>query len=318
MTISTNTLLLASCAALGATGLAAAAAVMLARSAEARDIGTHLADILRGTGPRGAPAPGRRLSSGLLGPVIRLGEILRDSALISAKDQAEFQRIMTASGLDPGRAVPAFLAAKALLLVLLPLAAAAAMVSMDLDFAQGGATLAVALYLVVMGPNWVIGLLRRPFQNNLRRGLPDALDLMVVAAEAGLGLESAVDRVAREMVGSNRAVALELNILVQELRLLPERRMALAHLAERTGMEGFKRLAATLSQTLRYGTPLAQALRVLAAEMRQDRQLRLEEKAVRLPALLIGPLILFILPALFIALIGPSILEIGSTFGGPK
>ena len=92
--------------------------------------------------------------------------------------------------------------------------------------------------------------------------------------------------------------------------------MALERMGERTGMDGFKRLAATLSQTLRYGTPLAQALRVLAAEMRQDRQLRLEEKAVRLPAMLILPLILFILPALFIALIGPSILEMGRTFGG--
>jgi tight adherence protein C len=316
MPLSASTLLLAGTATLGAVGLAAAAAVLLARGAEARDLGDRMGEVLRGAGPRAAPTTGLALGRSLSGPLIRLGEFLRDSALVSAKDLADFQRSMTAAGLSPARAVPLFIAAKAMLLLVLPLGAIGTISAMDLDFGQGAMLLAAAFFLVVMGPNWVIGALRRPFQNNLRKGLPDALDLMVVAAEAGLGLESAVDRVAREMVGSNRAIALEFNVLVQELRLLPERRMALERMAERTGMEGFKRLSATLSQTLRYGTPLAQALRVLAAEMRQDRQLRLEEKAVRLPALLIGPLILFILPALFIALIGPSILEIGNTFGG--
>jgi tight adherence protein C len=174
------------------------------------------------------------------------------------------------------------------------------------------------LALAVLLPNWIINALRRPYQNRLRKGLPDALDLLVVAAEAGLGLETAVDRVAREMEGSNRAIALELNILVQELRMLPDRRTALERMGERTDIEGFKRLAATLSQTLRYGTPLAQAMRVLASELRQERMLRIEEKAIRLPAMLVGPLILFILPALFIALIGPSVLEIGRTMGGTQ
>ncbi len=120
------------------------------------------------------------------------------------------------------------------------------------------------------------------------------------------------------MAGSNRAIALEMTILVQELRLLPDRRMALQRMGERTGMESFRRLGATLSQTLRYGTPLAAALRTLAAEMREERMLRIEEKAIRLPALLIGPLILFILPALFIALIGPSVVELGNSMGGSR
>lgn len=316
MPLDTATIALAGAAAMGAVGVAAAAAVLLARAAEARDLGARIADVLRGAGPRARSAPGMALGSSLMRPLIRVGELMRDSALISQKDLAGFRRVMTAAGLNPARAVPVFLGAKALLLLVLPLSGLGAIMVMDLDVTQGGLTLAGALILVVMGPNWVVSLVRRPFQDNLRKGLPDALDLMVVAAEAGIGLESAVDRVAREMVSSNRAIALEFNILAQELRLLPDRRMALERMAERTGMEGFKRLSATLSQTLRYGTPLAQALRTLAAEMRQDRQLRLEEKAVRLPALLIGPLILFILPALFIALIGPSILEIGSTFGG--
>jgi tight adherence protein C len=167
-----------------------------------------------------------------------------------------------------------------------------------------------SLVVAILGPNWVVGFLRRPFQAQLRRGLPDALDLMVVAAEAGLGLDTAVDRVAREMERGNRAIALEFGILVQELRLLPDRREALQRMADRTGMEGFRQLATTLIQTMRFGTPLAQALRILSAEQRTARQLRLEEKAIRLPAMLIVPLILFILPTLFIALLGPSILEV--------
>ncbi|WP_161600997.1 type II secretion system F family protein [Teichococcus oryzae] len=155
--------------------------------------------------------------------------------------------------------------------------------------------------------------LRRPYVAALSSGLPDALDLLVVCAESGLGLDSAVERVAREMEFSNPAIALELSLLAQELRMLPDRSAALMRLGERTGIESFQRLSATLSQTLRYGTPLAQALRVLAGEMRQERMIRLEERAARLPALLVLPLILFILPCLFIVLIGPSAIRLIGT-----
>jgi tight adherence protein C len=312
------TLLLAVGVAGTAVGLAVLAAALLAHLAEERDLGRRLRDVLRPAERTSAAPATRRFAAGLLRPFLRLGEFLRDNAIISAKEIAGFQRTMTAAGLDAQRAVPVFIGAKAVLLVTLPLAGGILAVMMDMDRLDGGKMVAGALAVAVLGPNWVIGRLRGPFQNRLRRGLPDALDLLVVAAEAGLGLETAVDRVAREMEGSNRAISMELNILVQELRMLPDRRMALERMAERTDIEGFKRLGSTLSQTLRYGTPLAQALRVLASDMRQERMLRMEEKAIRLPALLIGPLILFILPALFIALIGPSILELGKSFGETK
>jgi tight adherence protein C len=174
---------------------------------------------------------------------------------------------------------------------------------------------------VILGlflPNWILGFLRRPFIAALRRGLPDALDLMVVCAEAGLGLETAVDRVAQEMMASNRALGTEFATLAQELRILSDRREALGRMGERTNMEGFQRLGSTLAQTLRYGTPLSQALRVLAAEMRNERMLRMEEKAARLPAMLVMPLILFIMPCLFIVLIGPSVLLMIDTLGSGK
>jgi tight adherence protein C len=308
--------LLAVGAAGGAICLAIFAAALLAQGAEDRDLSGRLKAVIRPADHAATAGTRRAVGTLLLRPVLRLGEILRDSALVSAQETGEFQRMMSAAGLDPRRAVPLFIGVKAVLLVALPLAAFGVSVVREAEPMQATLMVTGGLMLAVMAPNRVAGMLRKPFQNRLRKGLPDALDLLVVAAEAGLGLETAVDRVAREMAGSNRAIANEMNILVQELRMLPDRRMALDRLAERTDIEGFKRLSSTLSQTLRYGTPLAQALRTLASEMRTERMLRLEEKAIRLPAMLIGPLILFILPALFIALIGPSILEIGNSFGG--
>jgi tight adherence protein C len=311
-------MLLAAGAAGGAIGLAILAATLLARIAEERDLSDRLQTVLR-PADREATARARSgFGAMLLLPVSRIGEMLRDSALISEKEVGEIKHAVAAVGLDPRHAVPVVFGAKAMLLVILPLGAFAYVMAADLEFMQGALAIGGALVLAVFAPNWVLGLLRRPFQTNLRKGLPDALDLLVVAAEAGLGLESAVDRVAREMAGSNRPIALELNTLVQELRMLPDRHLALERLGDRTNMDSFRRLGATLSQTFRYGTPLAEALRVLAAEMREERMLRIEEKAVRLPALLIGPLILFILPALFIALLGPSIMEIGKTLGGTR
>jgi tight adherence protein C len=312
------TLLLAVGAAGGAICLMIFAAALLAHGAEDRDLSSRLKSVIRPTDSVATIGSRRAVGALLLRPVLRLGEILRDSTLVSSREIGEFQRMMSAAGLDPRRAVPIFIGIKAVLVVALPLAGFGLSVAREAEPMQAALMVAGGMVLAVMAPNRVVGMLSRPFQARLRKGLPDALDLLVVAAEAGLGLETAVDRVAREMAGSNRAIANEMNILVQELRMLPDRRMALDRLAERTDIEGFKRLSSTLSQTLRYGTPLAQALRTLASELRTERMLRLEEKAIRLPAMLIGPLILFILPALFIALIGPSILELGDSFGAPR
>lgn len=296
--------------------LAMLAALVLGRIAEDRDLSVHLRRMMRDARPTPAKPAGPGIGRTVLGPLIWLGAVVRNSAFVSEKDAAELQRSTAAAGLDPNAAVPMLIGAKATLLIVLPASSLAYAWTSGMEALQGSMLLAGSLCLGIVLPNWAVTLLRRPFQNRLRLGLPDALDLLVVAAEAGLGLETAVDRVAREMQNSNTGIALEFSILVQELRMLPDRSVALERMGERTGMEGFRRLGATLSQTLRYGTPLAQALRILSAEMRQERMLRIEEKAIRLPALLVGPLILFILPALFIALIGPSVLEIGRQFSG--
>ena len=148
----------------------------------------------------------------------------------------------------------------------------------------------------------------------LQLSLPDGLDLMVICAEAGLSLDAALIRVSRELGNGSPELAEELAITAAELTFLPDRRMAFDNLNTRTNSERIRAVVNTLQQTAKFGTPLAQSLRVLASEMRAARMTRAEEKAARLPALLTVPMILFILPTLFIVLLGPAAIGIIDTF----
>jgi tight adherence protein C len=152
----------------------------------------------------------------------------------------------------------------------------------------------------------------------LTLGLPDALDLMVICAEAGLSLDASLTRVSRELEPTWPEISEELGITAAELTFLPERRQAFENLNGRTNLAAVRGVVNTLLQTAKFGTPLAQSLRVLAAEYREARIVRAEEKAARLPAMLTVPMILFILPTLFIVLLGPAALNIIDTFSGKK
>ncbi len=144
----------------------------------------------------------------------------------------------------------------------------------------------------------------------LQRALPDALDLLVVCAEAGLSLDVALNRVAEEMGSTSPELAEEFGLTAVELNFLPERRQALVNLGRRIDLPAVRGVVNTLIQTEKYGTPLSQSLRVLSAEFREQRMLKAEEKAARLPATLTVPMIVFILPTLFIVLMGPAILDV--------
>lgn len=169
--------------------------------------------------------------------------------------------------------------------------------------------LAVPIIALLL-PSVVVDRLARRRQTDLTRALPDTLDLMVICAEAGLGLNAALDRVAREIATVSQVMAEELMLTSVEIRLLPSREQALEHLAERTGFAGMRSVVQTLIQATRYGTPLAQALRVLASDMRQERMLKAEEKAARLPVMLTVPMICFIMPALFIVILSPAVFRL--------
>ncbi|MFC7048930.1 type II secretion system F family protein [Emcibacter nanhaiensis] len=140
----------------------------------------------------------------------------------------------------------------------------------------------------------------------MQKSLPDFLDLLVICAEAGLTLDSALQRVVRELGNTCAELADELGLTAVELGFLPDRKQALMNLSERVSLPSVKAVTATLIQSERYGTPLAQSLRVLSNEFRHERIMKAEEKAARLPATMTIPLILFILPTLFVVLMGPA------------
>lgn len=144
----------------------------------------------------------------------------------------------------------------------------------------------------------------------LSKALPDGLDLLVICAESGLSLDAGLERVAKEIGNASPELAEELQLTSVELGFLPERRQALLNLNRRTNLGAIRGVVNTLVQTEKYGTPLSQSLRVLANEFRDQRLLKAEEKAARLPATLTVPMIVFILPVLFIVLIGPAIISV--------
>lgn len=146
-------------------------------------------------------------------------------------------------------------------------------------------------------------------QDALQRAIPDALDLMVVCVEAGLGLDQALARVGEDVKQAHPELGDELNILSLELRTGVQRQEALRNLAHRTNLEEVKNLVALLVQTDRFGTSIGQALRVHADSMRTTRKLRAEEMAAKLPVKLLLPLIFFIFPSMFIVTIGPAIIK---------
>ena len=148
----------------------------------------------------------------------------------------------------------------------------------------------------------------------IQKGLPDALDLLVICAEAGLTVDAAFNRVAKELGRAYPELGDEFALTAIELSFLTERRQAFENLAYRVDLDAVRGVVTTMVQTERYGTPLASALRVLSAEFRNERMMRAEEKAARLPAIMTLPLILFILPVLFIVILGPAACSISDAF----
>lgn len=199
-----------------------------------------------------------------------------------------------------------------------------------------GGTTAIGVYILQWFPDWgplkqyalvagsLIASYKAPdiFLKNqiqkrsdaIRKGLPDALDLLVICAEAGLTIDAAFHRVARELGRGYPELGEEFALTAIELSFLNERRQAFENLAQRVDLEAVRGVVTTMIQTEKYGTPLASALRVLSAEFRNERMMRAEEKAARLPAIMTVPLILFILPVLFVVILGPAACSISDTF----
>ena len=158
-------------------------------------------------------------------------------------------------------------------------------------------------------PEVILSRLAKRRRGSLENGMPDALDLLVICAQAGLSLDHAIEQVGQFLRPCNTEVAKEFLATAAEMRVLPVRSQALDNLAGRTGLASLRSMVVTLNQSIKFGTSLTESLKVLASEMRADRLARFEERAARLPVLLTLPLMVFVLPSLMVVIGTPLVLR---------
>lgn len=233
--------------------------------------------------------------------------------LLQGKKTSEVRELLSQAGMRSRESLIAFLFCKLCLPLGFGIAALILFKGMDAyHLSENHSTLACigAVLFGAMAPTiWVKNKVTKR-QEAIRKSIPDALDLLVICVEAGLSLDAALARVSRELGKGSPELGDEFQLTSLELGLLPERRQALENLSKRVPQPSIRAITSALLQTEKYGTPLAQSLRVLAAEFRNDRMMRAEEKAARLPATLTVPMVVFILPTLFIVLIGPAVINV--------
>lgn len=246
------------------------------------------------------------------------GLFIARSGMLNRKTLAEIQATLEGVGLKGGRGLGLFIGAKILLVLLTPILAFFIARHMQLSHFWTIACTAGGVVFGIMAPESYANNKRQKFLVKVESGVPDALDMMVICADAGLALEAGIARVAQEMLTLNPQLAAELIQTSREMQIGSDLRMAMEALGARTGLEILQRLATTLAQSLQYGTPLTAALRTLSAELRQEALIKFEERAGRLPTMMTIPMILFILPCVFLVVAGPAIINVMATMKGTK
>jgi Flp pilus assembly protein TadB len=175
----------------------------------------------------------------------------------------------------------------------------------------------ISVFLGLLGPDTYLRNERDKREKILQRSFPDALDLLLVCVESGLALDGSLSRVCKELGRAHPAITHELNRTRLELTLLNDRAQALTNLSERTDMLAFRSLVTTLLQSEKFGTSLTETLRVLSEDFRNTRLMLAEEKAGKLPVMMTIPLITLMMPALFLIILGPAIINIMKQMKGP-
>ncbi|HEX7076317.1 MAG TPA: type II secretion system F family protein [Hyphomicrobiaceae bacterium] len=173
--------------------------------------------------------------------------------------------------------------------------------------------IAIALGVGIGGfylPNMMLENMIQRRQQSIKEAFPDALDMLLICVQAGMSIEAAFGKIAKEISSQSIELAEEFSLTTAELSYLHERRQAYENLGKRTGIAGIKAVATALIQAERYGTPVGQALRVMAKENRDMRMSEAEKKAAALPPKLTVPMIVFFLPVLFVVILGPAIIQV--------
>lgn len=281
-----------------------ATCVLIIREIHVRALDTRVSNAVLGIPYRSAPF------QDVTGWFSWLG--MRYRRFYAEENLDQLRTILHSSGFNHHRTLPTWIGVKVVSMFLFPV------IALLLAKLSGRALADVLIFTLmgvvvgILGPRLILSVMKRRFDAAIRQGTPDMIDLLVVCSEAGMGMESGLGRVAEEMKPSNPAMAWVLHRLLEDLRMLPNRIDAFDNLAATS--EGLRRFGTMISQSLQYGTPLSQALRSIAVDLRRERMTKLEERAHKLGAKLTIPMVLFLLPAMFVIMGGSPILHLVRSF----
>jgi tight adherence protein C len=292
--------------AIGVAGLAAAGFVFLEEMSR-RQI------VERSGGGRAQPGARVRVVRDASRREQRLQKVLRRAPSLWAEDESVRTRLVQA-GYDSPVAPLAYSMIRVVSLVLFP--AIVIIVLQDVTFWQRTLAIIGATIVGLAAPVWYLLRLVRLRQEKIRRSLPDALDLLVVCVEAGISLDAAILRVAKDIVYAHSELAHELHVVNRKTNAGVPREHALRGLWERTGVDELRTLVSSLIQSEKWGTSSARVLRVASETLRRNRRQAAEKRAATAPVKMVIPLALLIFPALFVVILGPAAIAIAAAFSG--
>ena len=241
--------------------------------------------------------------------------MLKKAPSIWAQNETVQQRLVKA-GYDSPVAPLAYSMIRVIVLVVLPLVAFIIMPKSS--FVKVFVGLGAMAFFALLLPPFVLMRLEGRRQERIKRSLPDALDLLVVCVEAGISLDAAILRVAKDLLIAHPELAGELMVVSRKTNAGMTREDALRGLWDRTGVDEVRTLVASLLQSEKWGSSSSRVLRVSAETLRRKRRQAAERKAATAPLKMIVPMAIFIFPALFIVILGPAVIQIINGFGGPK
>ena len=286
--------------------LAAATAgfVLIIREVHLRALDTRVSNAVMGIADRSTR------SEDIIGRLASIG--MRYRRFYADENLEQLRTILHSSGFNHHKTLPVWIGVKTVSMFLFPVVAFFTAQLLGRPPTELLIFTLVGLVIGIMGPRLILSVLKRRFDAAIRLGTPDMIDLLVVCSEAGMGLESAAERVASEMNQTSPALARVLHSLLDDLRILANRSDAFEKLGSTS--EGLRRFGTMVSQSLQYGTPLSKALRTIANDLRRERITKLEERAHKLGVKLTMPMVFFMLPAMFIIMGGSPLLHLIRTF----
>jgi len=271
---------------------ATATFVLIIREVHLRALDTRVAWAVMGVNDQSAP------SEGMIAWFSSIG--MRFRHFYAAEDLEQLRTLLQSAGFNHHRTLPIWIGVKIVSMFLFLVITLLVAELFEKSPADVLIFTLIGVVIGIMAPRLILSVLKGRFDAAIRLGTPDTIDLLVVCSEAGMGLESGLERVAAELNQSNPAMARVLQGLLDDLRILPNRIDAFAKLGATS--DGLRRFGTMVSQSLQYGTPLSQVLRSISADLRRERITKLEERAHKLGAKLTLPMVLFLLPAMFVIL----------------